>query len=112
MRFSALATPHARGGRLGMALVPGRSSGAPARRLPEEDRAAGVSRLLGLAQFAQVGCEVVGRGEGVGMVVAEYPAAPGEGVLVEGAGLLILAELAQVGREPVRRGEGIWVVVA
>ena len=39
--------------------------------------------LLVLAQRAQVGGEVVGRGEGVGVVVAEDPAAAGEGVLVE-----------------------------
>jgi len=72
----------------------------------------GLSRLLALAQRAQVGCKVVGRDEGVGMVVTQHPAAPGDGVLVECAGLLVLAQLAQVGREPAGRGEGVWVVVA
>ena len=46
------------------------------------------------------------------MVVTQYPAAPGQGVLVECAGLLILAQLAQVGREPAGRGEAVGVVVA
>jgi hypothetical protein len=46
----------------------------------------GLSRLLVLAQGAQVGCQVVGRDEGVGMVVTQHAATPGEGVLVEGAG--------------------------
>ena len=46
------------------------------------------------------------------MVVAEDPAAAGEGVLVEVAGLLVLAQRAQVGGEVVGRGEGVGVVVA
>ena len=50
----------------------------------------------------QVDGEVAGRGEGVGVVVAEDPAAAGEGVLVEVAGLLVLAQLTQVGGEPLR----------
>ena len=40
-------------------------------------------------------CKVVGRDEGVGMVVTQHPAAPGQGVLVECAGPLILAQRAQ-----------------
>ena len=46
------------------------------------------------------------------MIVTQYPAAAGQGVLVECAGLPILDQLAQVGREPVGRGEGFGVVVA
>ena len=46
----------------------------------------------------QVAGEVVGRGEGVGVVVAQDPPAAGEGVLVEGAGLLVLAQRVQVAR--------------
>jgi hypothetical protein len=46
------------------------------------------------------------------MVVTQYSAAPGQGVLVERAGLLILAQLAQVGREPAGRVEGVGVVLA
>jgi hypothetical protein len=46
------------------------------------------------------------------VVVAQYPAAAVEGVLVECAGLLILAQLAQIGCEPAGRGEGFGVVVA
>jgi hypothetical protein len=68
--------------------------------------------LSGSPSAAQVGCKVVGRDEGVGMVVTQHPAAPGQGVLVECAGPLILAQLAQVNREPAHCGEGIWVVVA
>ena len=68
--------------------------------------------LLVLAQRVQVDGEVVGRGEGVGVVVAQDPAAAGEGVLVEGAGLLVLAQRVQVGGEVVGRAEGVGVVVA
>ena len=46
------------------------------------------------------------------MVVTQHPAAPGEGVLVEGAGRLVLAQGVQVGCEPAGRGEGFGVVVA
>ena len=46
------------------------------------------------------------------MVVTEYPAAAGQRVVVEFAGLLILAQLAQIGREPGGGNEGFGVVVA
>ena len=46
------------------------------------------------------------------MGVTQHPAPSGQGVLVEGAGLLILAQLAQIGREPAGRGEGFGVVLA
>ena len=46
------------------------------------------------------------------MVVAQYSAAPGQGVLVERAGVLVLAQLAQIGREPAGRGQGVGVVLA
>jgi hypothetical protein len=54
-----------------------------------------VSHLLGLAQLAQVGGEVVSRGEGVGVIVAQHAAEPGEGVVLELAGLLVLAQQSQ-----------------
>jgi hypothetical protein len=72
----------------------------------------GLSRLLVLAQGAQVGCQVVGLDQGVGMVVTQHATTPGEGVLLEGAGPLVLAQNAQIGREPARRGEGLGMVVA
>jgi hypothetical protein len=50
----------------------------------------GLSRLLVLAQGVQVGCQVVGRDEGVGMVVTQHAAAPGKGVLVERAAPVVL----------------------
>lgn len=56
--------------------------------------------------------EVVGRAEGVGVVVAQDPAAAGEGVLVEGTSLLVLAQPGQVDTEVVGRAEGVGVVVA
>ena len=46
------------------------------------------------------------------MVVTQHPTAPGQGVLVECAGLLVFAQRAQVGGEPAGRGEGVGVVVA
>src|SRR3954470_22365487 len=51
--------------------------------------------LVGPAQRAQVDGEPVGRGEGVGVVVAQHPAEPGEGVVLELAGLLVLASSCQ-----------------
>jgi hypothetical protein len=83
-----------RAARLGAALVAGRLKKVPARALRETATRQRLSRLVGFAQCAQVGCEVVGRGEGVGMVVTQRPAASGEGVLVECAGLLIVAQRA------------------
>ena len=43
--------------------------------------------LLILTQLAQVGREPAGRGEGVGVVVAQHPPEAGEGVVLELAGL-------------------------
>jgi hypothetical protein len=62
---------------------------------------------FGLARLAQVGGEVVARGEGVRVIGAQHAAASGQGVLVEGAGLLTLTQFAQVGGEVVGRGEGV-----
>jgi transcriptional regulator with XRE-family HTH domain len=87
------------------------SNGAPCRADAGRTRGGRVSHLLGLAQCAEVGCKVIGRGEGVGMV-AQHPAAPGQDVLVEGAGLLIVVQLAQIGGEPAGRGERFGVVLA
>ena len=46
------------------------------------------------------------------MIVAEYPAVAGEGVLGEGAGLLVLTQRGQLAGEVVGRAEGGGVVVA
>jgi len=45
------------------------------------------------------------------MVVTQHPAAAGQGVLVEIAGLLMLTQITQFGREPAGRGEGVGMVV-
>src|SRR5262245_30026547 len=57
------------------------------------------STIVRLAERAQVGGEVAGGGQGVGVVVAEDAAAPVQGVLVQVAGGLVVAERAQVGGE-------------
>src|SRR5215475_13009221 len=64
------------------------------------------------SQRAQVGGEVVGGVEGVGVVLAEGVAAAGEGVLVQVAGGGVLAEEAQVDGEVVGGVEGVGVVLA
>jgi hypothetical protein len=58
------------------------------------------------------GAQVAGRAEGVGVVVAESSAVPGEGVFVHFAGGLVLAEGGQVDGEAVGGAEGVGVVVA
>ena len=67
-----------------------------------------------LTQRGQDRGEAVGRGEGVGVVVAEDAAAAGEGVLVEVAGLSILAQPVQAEGEGERAGrqQDVGVVVA
>ena len=50
--------------------------------------------------------------EGVGVVLAQDPASAGQGVLVEGAGLLVLTQRVQVEGEVAGRGEGVGVVLA
>jgi hypothetical protein len=91
--------------RLGTALVVGRRM-APLAGRGGKYTGQPVSRLVGLAQRSQVGCKIVRRDEGVGVVLAKDAAAPGQGVLVEYAGLLMFAQLAQVGREPACRSKG------
>ena len=71
-----------------------------------------------LTQPTQGDGEVVGRGQGVGVVVAQHPAAPGQGVLVQVRGPLALAQLPRVaarllaesgcrgGRRPAPAGAG------
>jgi hypothetical protein len=49
---------------------------------------------------------------GVEVVVAQDSAAVGEGVLLEGAGLLVVAQHVQVECEAPGRGEGIGVILA
>jgi hypothetical protein len=56
--------------------------------------------------------EVVGGGQGVGVVIAENPSAPGEDVFGHGAGRLVLAQRGQVNGEVVGGGQGVGVVVA
>ncbi len=51
------------------------------------DGACRASVLLGLAQCAKVGRKVLGRHEAVGVIVTQYPAATGEGVLGLGGGV-------------------------
>jgi hypothetical protein len=75
-------------------------------------RTTGFASLLILARCAEAGCHVVGRDEGVGMVVTERSAAPGKGVLVQRSGLPVLAQLTQIGGEPTRRDESFRVVGA
>jgi hypothetical protein len=53
-------------------------------------------RLVLTTQDTEVGDEVAGRVQGVGVVLTQYLAEAGEGVLVEVAGLLVLAQLVQV----------------
>ena len=48
----------------------------------------------------------------MGVVLPQDPASAGQGVLVEGAGLLVLTQRAQVAGEVVGRGEGVGVVLA
>ena len=55
---------------------------------------------------------MAGRGEGVGVVVAEDPALPVQHVFVEFAGLLVVTQREQVGGELAGRGEGVGVVLA
>lgn len=49
---------------------------------------------------------------GVGVVVAEDPAHPGQGVFGQLSGGLVLPQLGQPVGEVVRRGQGVGVVVA
>ena len=55
---------------------------------------------------------MAGRGEGVGVVLAEDSAAAGEGVVLELPGLLIVTQRPQEQAEVAGRGEGVGVVVA
>ena len=53
------------------------------------------ARLLTLTQFAQVGGEVVGRGEGVRMIGAQHVVEAGEGVVLNLAGPLMFPQRPQ-----------------
>jgi hypothetical protein len=44
-----------------------------------------------LAQRAQIGGEIVGRAQGVGVVLTEHPTTAGEGILSELAGPFVIA---------------------
>src|SRR5690242_17845008 len=68
--------------------------------------------IICLTQFAQVDREVGGGGQGVGVVVAQHPAAAVEGVLVQIPGSLHLAQRAQVDGQVVGGVQGVGVVVA
>ena len=66
--------------------------------------------LLIFAQRAQVGREPVGRGEGIGVAVAQYPAKAGKGVVLELAGLLVLAQRPQGQAEVAGCAQGVGMV--
>jgi hypothetical protein len=59
-------------------------------------------RLVLTTQGTEIGDEVAGRGQGAGVVIAQYPAAAGEGVLLELASLFVVAQRMQV------EGRGSW----
>jgi hypothetical protein len=65
-----------------------------------------------LAEGIQVGGEIGGRAESVGVVVAQDPAPPDQGVLVQFPRPLFLTQLAQVDSEVVGGGEGCGVVLS
>ena len=67
---------------------------------------------LMVTQLLKVLGQVAGRGQGLGVVVAEDTAAPGEGVGVQVPGRLGFSELAQVRSEVAGRDQGPRVVVA
>src|SRR5215472_12833105 len=68
--------------------------------------------IICLAQFAQVGGQVGGGGQGVGVVLAQHAAAAVEGVLVQVPGGLHVAQFAQVGGQVGGGGQGVGVVLA
>ena len=51
------------------------------------------------------------RSQGVGVAVAEHPAAPNQGVLIELAGLPMLPQRAQVASEVVGRGQRVGMII-
>ena len=67
--------------------------------------------LLVLAQRAQVSGEVVGRAQGVGVVITEHPAVADQGVLAELAGLLVLTQRAQASGEVMGQAQRVGVVI-
>lgn len=67
---------------------------------------------VGLAEQAQVFGEGFGGVPGAGMIVAEYPAAPDESVLVKLAGCLYLTEFPQVISEVAGGCESVRLVLA
>ena len=68
--------------------------------------------IIRFAQHAQVGGQGIRRVQGAGVVFAQDPAAPVQGVLVQLARGLHLAQLAQVGGQGIRRAQGPGVVFA
>src|SRR3974377_96648 len=73
-------------------------------------RASGV--IVPLGQGAQVGGQVFRGGQGVGVVLAQDPAAAVQGVLAQVAGGLQVAQRPQVGGQVFRGGQGVGVVLA
>src|SRR5262245_29595530 len=67
--------------------------------------------LLDLSQGPQDRREVLGRGQGLRVFRAKYPASASQGVLLNGAGLLVLAQLVQREGEVVGGPERVGVVV-
>jgi DNA-binding SARP family transcriptional activator len=68
--------------------------------------------IICLAERAQVGGQVGGGGEGVGVVVAQDAAAAVEGVVVQVVGGLHLAQRAQIDGQVGGRVQGVGVVLA
>ena len=72
-------------------------------------------QLVGALQIAQglAGqCEIVYRGQGVGVVVAQDPPEAGQGLLVEVVGALEIAEGSTQFGEVVHGLQGVGVVIA
>ena len=67
--------------------------------------------VVGPGPGAQVGSQVIGGGQGVGVVLAQDSAAAVQGVLVQVAGGPYLAQGAQVGGQVLRGSQGVGVVL-
>jgi hypothetical protein len=68
--------------------------------------------LAVLTQIRQGSGKGMGRAQSVGVVLAQCPAAAGEGVLAELASPLMLAQLSQGSGKAVVRAQGIGVILA
>src|SRR5262249_5328627 len=89
-----------------------RSSGSHPVARDHEDQKTASWGIICLGQRAQVGGEIGGGGQRVGVVLAQDAAAAVEGVLVQVAGGLELAQRAQVGGQVAGGGQRVGVVLA